>query len=92
MGLQGENGLGPETSILLLPTYLLLVLVYMLEVVFSKETLMEKLDRTYIQFIKQSISLPVIVAEPAVSILSRAMSITIDYQQWNQIMLRHTFN
>ena len=74
-GLHGENGLDPETSIHLLQTYVLPVLVYGLEVVLPKTTLVEKLERTYKQFIKQILSLPVTVADPAVYILSGAIPI-----------------
>ena len=72
-GLHGENGLDPETSIHLLQTYVLPVLVYGLEVVLPKATLVDKLERIYKQFIKQILSLPVTVADPAVYILSGAM-------------------
>ena len=43
MELHDENGLDLETSIHLLPTYVLSVLVYMLEVVLPKETLIDKI-------------------------------------------------
>ena len=62
-GLHGENGLDPETCIHLLQIYVLPVLVYGLEVVTPKVTLIEKLERTYKNFIKQILSLPVIVAD-----------------------------
>ena len=39
MGLHAENGLDPETSIHFLPKFVLSVLIYMLEVVLHKETL-----------------------------------------------------
>ena len=51
-GLHGENGLDPETSIHLLQTYVLPVLVYGLEVVLPKDTLVDKPEKTYKQFIK----------------------------------------
>ena len=51
--LHGENSLDLETSIHLLQTYLLPVLVYGMEVVTPKEALMERLERTYKNFIKQ---------------------------------------
>ena len=69
------NGLDPETSIHLLQTYVLPILVYGLEVVLPKATLFDKLERTYKQFIKQSLSLPVTVADPAMYILSGAIPI-----------------
>ena len=62
-GHHGENGLDPETSVHLLQTYVLPVLVYGMEVVTPKATLIEKLERTYKNFIKQILSLPVTVAD-----------------------------
>ena len=74
-GLHRENGLDSETSIHLLQTYALPVPVYGLVVVLPKATLVDKLERTYKQFIKQILSLPVTVSDPAVYILSGAMPI-----------------
>ena len=74
-GLHGENGLDPETSIHLLQTYVLPVLVYGLEVILPKASLMDKLERTYKKFVKHILSLPVTVADPAVYVLSGAMPI-----------------
>ena len=45
-GLNGENGLDQETSFHLLLTYVLSALVYVMEVVTPKATLIEKLERT----------------------------------------------
>ena len=75
LGFHSENGLDPETSIHLLQTYVLSVLVYGMEMVTPKATLIEKLDRTYKNFIKQIMSLPVTVADPAVYVLSGAVSV-----------------
>ena len=61
-----ENGRDPEMSIHLLQTYVLPVLIYGLEVVLLKATLMKMLERIYKQFIKQILPLPVKVADPAV--------------------------
>ena len=47
-----ENSLGSDTSKHLRQTYVLLVLIYGLEVVLPKAALVEKLERTYKQFIK----------------------------------------
>ena len=74
-GLHVENGLHAETSIHLLQTYVLPVLVYGMEVVTPKADLMEKLERTYKNFIKQILSLPVTVADPAVYVLSGAVPV-----------------
>ena len=74
-GLHGENGLDQQTSIHLLQTYVLSVLVYGMEVVTPKATLIEKLERTYKNFIKHILSLPVTVANPAVYVLSGAVPV-----------------
>ena len=65
-GLHGENGLDPETCTHLLQIYILSVLVYGLEVVFSKAALMDKVNRAYKKSLKQILSLPDTVAYPAV--------------------------
>ena len=62
-------------SIHLLQTYVLPVLIYGLEVVLLKATLMKMRERIYKQFIKQILPLPVKVADPAVYILSGARRI-----------------
>lgn len=69
-GLRGVNGLDPEISIHLLQTYILPVLV-----VLPKPALVEKMERIYEQFIKQILSLPATVADPAEYVLSGAMPI-----------------
>ena len=69
-GLHGENGLDPETSIHLLQIYVLPVMVYGLDVVLPKPALVDKLNRTYKKILKQILSLPITVADPAVYILS----------------------
>ena len=74
-GLHGENGLDPEMSTHLLQTYVLPVLVYGMEVVTPKAALMERLERTYKNFIKQILSLLVTVADPAVYVLSGAVPV-----------------
>ena len=75
LGFHGENGLDPETSVHLLQTYDLPVLVYDLEVVLPKATLVKKLEKTYKQFIKHIASQPITVADPAVYGLSGALPI-----------------
>ena len=72
-GLHGENGLDPETSIHLLQIYVLSVMVYGLDVVLPKPALVDKLNRTYKKILKQILSLPITVADPAVYILSGAL-------------------
>ena len=46
-----------------------------MEVVTPKAALMERLERTYKNFIKQILSLPVTVADPAVYVLSGAVPV-----------------
>ena len=76
-GLHGHNGLDPETCrpLHLLSIFVLPVLVYGLEVVLPKNALVEKLERTYKQFIKHVLSLPTTVADSAVYILSGTIPI-----------------
>ena len=69
-GFHGNNGLDPETSIHLLQTYVVPVLVYGLEVLLPRRTLMERLDRLLKKFLKMILSLPDTVADPAVYVLS----------------------
>ena len=54
---------------------LLPVLVYGLDIILTKPGLMEKLERTNIQFIKNILSLPVTVADPVVYIIPGAIPI-----------------
>ncbi|MEW8546756.1 MAG: reverse transcriptase domain-containing protein, partial [Candidatus Thiodiazotropha sp.] len=74
-GLHGENGLDPDTSVHVLQTYVIPVLVYGLEVVLPRKSLMEKIDRLHKKFLKQILSLPNTVADPAVYILSGAIPV-----------------
>ena len=74
-GLHGENGLNPETSFQLTYTYILPILVYGLEVVLPNRTLMDKLERVYKKFLKQVLSLPDTVADPAVYVLTGTIPI-----------------
>lgn len=74
-GLHGENGLDPETSIQLINIYVLPVLVYGLEVLLPNRTLTDKVERVYRRFLKQVLSLPDTVADPACYILSGAIPI-----------------
>ena len=74
-GLHGENGLDPETCTHLLQIYILPVLVYGLEVVLPKASLMDKVNRAYKKSLKQILSLPDTVADPAVYIISGALPI-----------------
>ena len=75
VGLHGYNGLYSETSLHLVNIYVRPVLIYGLEFVLPKRALVEKLERTYKQFIKHILSLPRTVANPAVYIFSGAIPI-----------------
>ena len=72
-GVHGENGLDPETCTHLLQIYVLLVLVYGLEVILPKPALVEKLSKVYKKMLKQILSLPSTVADSVVYILAGAL-------------------
>lgn len=74
-GLHGENGLDPETSLHLIQTYVLPVLLYGLEVSIPSTKSIEMLEVFYRRFLKQILSLPKTVANPAVYILSGTIPI-----------------
>ncbi|MCG8047714.1 MAG: reverse transcriptase domain-containing protein, partial [Candidatus Thiodiazotropha endolucinida] len=74
-GLHGENGLDPDSSIHILQTYVLPLLVYGLEVLLPRKTLLDKLERAYKKFLKQILSLPNSTADPAIYILSGTIPI-----------------
>lgn len=60
----GNNGLDPETSIHLLQTYIVPFLVYGLQVLLPRKTLLDK------KFLNMILSLPATVADPAKYVLS----------------------
>ena len=76
-GLHGENGLYPETSITLAANIRSASSGIRVGGCTSKSNLGREagLERTYKQFVKQILLLPVTVADPAVYILSGAMPI-----------------
>lgn len=74
-GLHGGNGLDPDTSIHILQIYVLPILVYGLEVVLPRKTLMEQIDRLHKKFLKQILSLPNTTADPAIYVLSGTIPI-----------------
>ena len=74
-GLHGSNGLDPETSIHILQTYVILILVYGLEVLLPGKTLMLKVERFYKKLLKQILSIPDTAADPAVYILTGSLPI-----------------
>ena len=73
-GLHGENGLDPETSISLLNTYVFPVLLYGLEVIIPTGKAMDTLEKQN-KRLKQILSVPITVADPAVYILSDALPV-----------------
>ena len=74
-GLHENNGLDPDTSIHILQTYILPLLVYGLEVLLPRKILMDKLERFYKKLLKQILSLPKTVADPAVYTLTGTIPI-----------------
>ena len=74
-GLHGENGLDPETSISLLNTYVFPVLLYGLEVIIPTGKAMDYLEKQYKRLIKQILSVPITVADPAIYLLSGALPV-----------------
>ena len=74
-GSHGNKGLDPDTSIHILQTYILPLLVYGLEVLLPRKTLMDKLERFYKKLLKQILSLPETVADPAVYTLTETIPI-----------------
>ena len=74
-GLHGENGLDPDTSIHLLQTYVIPILVYGMEVVLPTGSYLEKLDKVHKKFMKQIMSLPQNVADPAIYIISGSLPV-----------------
>ena len=67
-GLHGDYGLDRDTSIHLLQIYVVPVLVYVLEVVLPNGVHLDELERLHKRFLKQILSLPQTVADPAVYI------------------------
>ena len=99
-GLHGENGLDPETRAHLIQIYVLPVLIYGLEVILPKPVLVDKVSRAYKKILKQVLSLPSTVADPAVYVISGAlpiegimntnepwcfMAVSVDYQKKVQL-------
>ena len=74
-GLHGENGLDPETSISLLKTYVFPVLLYGLEVIIPTGKAMDTLEKQYKRLLKQILSVPITVADPAIYLLSGALPV-----------------
>ncbi|CAG2192046.1 unnamed protein product [Mytilus edulis] len=69
-GLHGENGLDPITSVSLLQTFVFPVMFYGLEVLLPNGKNLDSITKQYKKIIKQILSLPVNVADPAIYIIS----------------------
>ena len=74
-GLHRENGLDPEISLRLYQIYVLPVLLYGMEVVFSRQKSVEVLDKSKKHYIKHLLSLPVTTADRAMYILSGTLPV-----------------
>ena len=70
VGLHGQNGLVPESVIHVFQLYLLLVLLYGLEVSVPTNHNLESVERFLRTTLKQVLSLPMSAATPAIYILS----------------------
>ena len=75
VGLHGENGIDPETTISLLRTYVLSILYYGLKILLPTGKILEQLNIHYKKVLKQILSLYINVADPAISILSGLLPI-----------------
>ena len=69
-GLHGENGLDPESALVLFRTYILPILTYGLEIVLPFGNKLESIQMQYKRWIKQILSLNINTADPAIFILS----------------------
>jgi hypothetical protein len=69
-GLHGENGLDPITSISILRTYVIPIMFYGLETLLPSGKSFEILEKQYKKMIKQVLSLPINIADPAIYIIS----------------------
>ena len=67
VGLHGENGIDPETSISLLRTYVLPISYYGLEILLPTGKILDQLNIHYKKVLKQIVSLYINVADPAIN-------------------------
>ena len=74
-GFHGNNGLDPETLILLFNTYITPVLMYGMELIIPKTTALEQLERYQKKLLKQLLSLPPNAPDPAVYLLSGTLPV-----------------
>ena len=68
--LHDENGLDPVTSISTLRTYVISIMFYGLETLLSSEKSFETLEKQYKKMIKQVLSLPINIADPAIYLIT----------------------
>ncbi|CAC5418489.1 unnamed protein product [Mytilus coruscus] len=69
-GLHGENGLDPLSAISMLQTFIFPIMFYGLEILLPTGKNLELISKQYKRIIKQIISLPVNVADPAIYVIS----------------------
>lgn len=74
-GFHGKNGLDPETILTLFITYILPMLTYGLEVLLPTGKNLENLQSYYKKLIKQLLTLPTNIGNPAIYILSGLLPI-----------------
>ncbi|CAG2232770.1 unnamed protein product [Mytilus edulis] len=70
VGLYGENGLDPQTSMSIMNTYIIPIMLYGLEIVIPRGRCLETLNIQFKKFLKQLLSLPKTVADPAIYMIS----------------------
>jgi hypothetical protein len=69
-GLPGEDGLDPITSISILRTYVIQIMFYGLETLLPSGKSFEILEKQYKKMIKQVLSLPINIADPAIYVIT----------------------
>ncbi|CAC5422224.1 unnamed protein product [Mytilus coruscus] len=74
-GLHGKNGLGPETDITILNTYVMPILTYGLDILLPTGRILDSIHQFHKKMIKQILSLAKNTADQAVYILSRSLPI-----------------
>lgn len=75
VGLHGENGLDPSTAMSIMNTYILPIMLYGLEIVTPSGKCLEYLSVQFKKLLKQLLSLPQTVANPAIYIISGMLPI-----------------
>ncbi|CAC5384017.1 unnamed protein product [Mytilus coruscus] len=75
VGLYGENGLDPQTSMSIMNTYIIPIMLYGLEIVIPRGRCLETLNIQLKQFLKQLLSLPKTVADLAIYMISGMLSV-----------------